>query len=132
MGKFMNVIYGDKFKSHLKHFPAIDQLKIKKFVEHIEQYGFEGLTGRNKSSDNVPTTHPNWRERVKYVQDNQLWHYHIGIPNYSSSEQGDYTSEYVLHYIKGENFIKIIDLSPHPPLILPSEEYLKSWLAFYL
>lgn len=48
----------------------------------------------------------------------------VGIPNYEKSEKGDYTSEYVLHYIKGDDFIKLVDLSAHPPLNLPSLEYL--------
>lgn len=72
----------------------------------------------------VPKNDPDWLNKVKYAQAYNLWHYHIGIPNYELSEKGDYTSEYVLHYIKGENFIKIVDLSAHPPLHLPSLDYL--------
>lgn len=120
----MKVRYGSKFKQNLKNFPVKDQLKIKKFVEHIEQFDFEGLQGRNKNSDNVPKDHPNWAERVTYAQKYKLWHYHIGIPCYIQSEHGDYVSEYVLHYIKENDYIILVDMSLHPPLQLPTPEYL--------
>lgn len=117
----MIVILGENFKKHFVNFPRQDRIKIFEFIEHIEQYGFDGLIGRNKASHNAPKDHPNWSERVKHAMDNNLWHYHIGIPHYELSEKGDYTSEYVLHYILGDDFIKIVEMSPHPPLILPDE-----------
>lgn len=117
----LRVDYGKVFAERLPHFPKEDKLKIANFIVHIKKFGFDGLQGRNKSSDNVPFNHPNWSERVKYAQKNNLWHYHIGIPHYELSEKGDYTSEYVLHYILGDDFIKIVDMSPHPPLRLPDE-----------
>lgn len=120
----MKVKYGSKFKQNLKNFPVKDQLKIKKFVEHIEQFDFKGLLGRNKPSHEVPTYNPNWSERVAYAQKYKLWHYHIGIPCYMQSEHGDYVSEYVLHYIKESDYIMLVDMSPHPPLELPKLEYL--------
>lgn len=63
----MNVDYSECFKQYLKNFPVNDQLKIKAFVEHIQQYGFDGLVGRNKSSDNVPKDDPNWSAKVSYA-----------------------------------------------------------------
>lgn len=120
----MRVIFGRKFAEYFPNFPKSDKEKIVAFANHIEQFGFDGLQGRNKSSDDVPVTHPNWSERIIYAKTHNLWHYHIGIPNYEKSEKGDYTSEYVLHYIKGDDFIKLVDLSAHPPLNLPSAEYL--------
>lgn len=120
----MNVLYGEKFRQHLKNFPKSDQLKIKAFVEYVEEFGFDGLQGRNKSSDDVPKAHPNWQKIVAYAQEHQLWHYHIGIPNHTLSDKGDMTSEYVPHYTKGDDFIKLVDLSAHPPLQLPTIDYL--------
>ena len=120
----MEVRFGQIFLKHFNNFPKADQIKIRAFAKHIEQFGFDGLQGRNKSSDDAPVTHPNWSERIIYAKTHNLWHYHIGIPNYEKSEKGDYTSEYVLHYIKGDDFIKLVDLSAHPPLNLPSLEYL--------
>ncbi|MFW2177973.1 MULTISPECIES: hypothetical protein [unclassified Moraxella] len=120
----MEVRFGQVFLQHFQNFPKSDQLKIKEFVNHVKSLGFEGLTGRNKSSDNVPTDNPDWSKIVAYAQKNQLWHYHIGIPSYVRSEKGDMTSEYVLHYVKGDDYIKLVDLSAHPPLKLPMESYL--------
>lgn len=118
----MKVLLGETFQKHFLRFPHSDQMKIFAFIAHVEQYGFAGLSGRNKPSHNVPTNHPNWLERVQHAQDNNLWHYHIGIPNYAQNNpHGDWTSEYVLHYVLGDDFIKIVDMSPHPPLILPDD-----------
>lgn len=120
----MKVRFGIKFGEHLANFPVSDQLKIKAFADHVETYGFEGLIGRNKSSDEVPTDDPNWLAKVKYAQKYKLWHFHIGIPNYKLSAKGDYTSEYLLHYMREADFIVLVDMSPHPPLNLPDESYL--------
>lgn len=120
----MRVIFGRKFAEYFPNFPQADKEKIVAFVNHIENFGFNGLQGRNKSSDQVPTHNPNWSERVNYAQKYKLWHYHIGIPCYVQSEHGDYVSEYVLHYIKENNYIMLVDMSPHPPLQLPQPEYL--------
>lgn len=48
----------------------------------------------------------------------------IGILNYEITQNGEYVSEYILHYIREENEIKLIALSYHPPFELPSEQYL--------
>lgn len=120
----MKVLYGEKFRQHLKNFPKADLLKILAFVNHVEQHGLIGLVGRNKSSDQVPTNHPNWLERVMYAKKYNLWHYHIGIPCYVG-DVGDMTSEYVLHYMLGDDQIVLVDLSAHPPLSSPSESYLQ-------
>lgn len=65
----MNVLYGEKFRQHLKNFPKSDQLKIKAFVEYVEEFGFDGLQGRNKSSDDVPKVHPNWQKIIATTHD---------------------------------------------------------------
>ena len=117
----MIVSYSDEFQKNLKNFPKADQLKIRYFIEHIETYGFDGLIGRNKSSDDVPTDHPNWCERVAYAQKHKLWHYHIGIPCYQTANNGEQVSEYILHYIREDNEIKLVTMSYHPPFALPTE-----------
>lgn len=121
----MKVILTPLFAQFLKNFPKDDRNKIRDFIEHVEQFGFDGLLGRNKSSDNVPTDDPNWSKKVSYAQKYKLWHYHIGIPDYRTSEKGDLVSEYVLHYIKNDDEIVLVELSPHPPLQLPSKDYLQ-------
>lgn len=120
----MEVKFGVKFQQHMANFPKADRLKLTRFIVHVETHGFDGLTGRNKSSDNVPSDDPNWLTKIKYAQTHCLWHYHIGIPQYRLSEHGDFTSEYVLHYILQDECIVLVDLSPHPPLALPDPTYL--------
>ena len=120
----MEVLYGQIFLKHFQRFPKNDKLKIAAFIVHVQEYGLVNLQGRNKPSDHVPTNDPNWLQKVKYAQQYNLWHYHIGIPCYTHCSYGNDTSEYVLHYIRGDGFIKLVALSPHPPLALPQPEYL--------
>lgn len=119
----MKVFFADIFSAQFVNFPKADQLKIAEFVFHVSQNGLTGLKGRNKPSHEVPTDDNEWRQKVKYAQDNQLWHYHIGIPSYTQSQKGDFTSEYVLHYILADDYIMLVDMSAHPPLELPKPEY---------
>lgn len=123
----IKVLFGSKIADELQYLPEKDLMKIWQFKEHIEIYGFENLAGRNKSSDDVPIDDPYWAEKVSKAQYHSLWHYHIGIPDYDTSKGfGDYTSEYILHYVKGDDFIRIVDFSSHPPFKLPSETYLQN------
>lgn len=106
----IKVVFGGKIQQELLNFLDSDLAIINAFVEHVEQSGFVGLAGRNKPSDEVPTDDPNWREKVKYAQAHNLWHYHIGIPDYADGVKGDKTSEYILHYIRDDRMIKIVDI----------------------
>lgn len=121
----MDIYFGKKFSQYLLNFPAKDQLKIKHFIDHVTQHGFDGLAGRNKSSDNVPFDNPNWLTNVRHAQQNKLWHYHIGIPTYETSANGDSTSEYILHYIRETDFIVLVAMSAHPPFELPDDSDLE-------
>ncbi|WP_071058475.1 hypothetical protein [Pelistega sp. MC2] len=121
----ISVFFGTLFLKEMKNFPQEDIIKIGDFARHVASSGFLGLPGKNKMSDNVPKNDPNWLYKVKYAQDYNLWHYHIGIPKYNNGNSGHLTSEYVLHYIKGDGYIKIVDMTAHPPMILPKIEYLK-------
>lgn len=97
------------------------QRAIALFVSHVEEYGLHGLQGRNKSSaDIAPTTKKNL-EKIRYAQKHCLWHYHLGVPYYLG-EQGDMTSQYVLHYSRYDEFIILIDVVSHPPFALPSTD----------
>ncbi|PID63920.1 MAG: hypothetical protein CR974_00730 [Gammaproteobacteria bacterium] len=106
------------------NFPESDLDIIAAFIEHLKQHGFAGLVGRNKASHEVPKDDPDWREKVAYAQQHNLWHYHIGIPEYQITASGDNVSEYILHYIKGDGWIKIVDFNRHPPFRLPAVDCL--------
>lgn len=97
------------------------QQAIAKFVEHVEQHGLCGLPGRNKSS--APQNPHTKKELANFAhtQKHCLWHYHIGIPQYVGDE-GDKTSEYILHYQRFDDKIVLLELSAHPPFKLPDVE----------
>lgn len=44
------------FQKHYATFPSKDRLKIAQFIHHLENFGFDGLKGRNKSSADVPVS----------------------------------------------------------------------------
>ena len=122
----LTIEYGLLFRKEFANFPAKDQEAIAKFIEHILKFGFTNLEGRNKSSDNVHKDDPYFAQKVQYARENHLWHYHIGILAFDLSKPfGDRTSEYVLHYQRLSDRIKIVDYSAHPPFNLPSASYLK-------
>lgn len=114
------------FEKHYQNFPQRDKEQIAKFVVHILSHGFEGLEGRNKQSDDVPFSDPDFVRKVEYAANNHLWHYHIGIIRYDLTKPyGERTSEYILHYQRLGDVVKIVDYSPHPPFQLPTENYLE-------
>ncbi|AGO16390.1 putative phage associated protein [Glaesserella parasuis ZJ0906] len=49
----LTIEYGSLFRKEFANFPVKDQDAIVEFVEHIQNFGFTNLEGRNKSSDNV-------------------------------------------------------------------------------
>ena len=122
----MEVTLGELFSKELMNFPQSDRLLIHKFIWHIQHFGFTNLEGRNKSSNNVHKDDPYFAQKVKYAQEHHLWHYHIGILAFDLSKPfGDRTSEYILHYQRFNDRIKIVDYSAHPPFNLPTIPYLK-------
>jgi hypothetical protein len=121
----MIVRLGDEFSKEVKNFPKEDRSKILEFIAHVQQHGFNGLKGRNKPSHNVDKNDTDFADKVRYAIENKLHHYHIGIPDYTQSPNGDMTSEYILHYVLVcDNEIKIVDMDSHPPFKMPSEKYL--------
>ncbi len=123
-GYKVEVTTSNDFKIKFPNFPKSDKEKILAFITHIKQFGLNGLIGRNKSSDNVPKNDPNWTAKVKYAQKHHLWHYHIGIPNYETATNGEQVSEYILHYQRFDNEIRLVSMSYHPPFELPTENEL--------
>lgn len=114
------------FEKHYQNFPQRDKEYIARFIAHILTQGFSGLEGRNKQSDDVLFSDPDFVKKVEYATNNHLWHYHIGILQYDLTKPyGDRTSEYILHYQRLGEVVKIVDYSPHPPFQLPTENYLE-------
>lgn len=121
----MIVKLGDEFAKQLKNYPREDKSKIHEFIIHAQQHGFNGLKGRNKPSHDVDKNDSNFVAKVRYAIKHKLHHYHIGIPTYTQSPTGDFTSEYILHYVRvNDDEIRIVDMDSHPPFKMPSEKYL--------
>ncbi|WGE31384.1 hypothetical protein NYR60_05780 [Actinobacillus genomosp. 2] len=68
----LKVELGQLFSKEMKNYPQKDRLLINKFIIHIQQFGFVGLEGRNKNSDNVDKDAPYFSQKVKYAQENAL------------------------------------------------------------
>lgn len=57
---------GIKFSKEFNNYPQSDQMKIAKFIFHINKHGFDDkLEGRNKCSDDVPRDDPFFLEKIK-------------------------------------------------------------------
>ncbi|MDH2927888.1 hypothetical protein [Lonepinella koalarum] len=122
----LQVEFATQFKHEFKNLPTADKDKITHFVEHILTNGFIGLEGKNKSSNDVNFNDANYVSKIEYARKYRLWHYHIGIIQYDLTKPyGRRTSEYVLHYQRLVNMVRIVDLSAHPPFRLPTKDYLK-------
>lgn len=126
----MKVSYGVEFARILVHLGKVDREKVRVFEEHVIQHGLAGLPGRNKNSNSVSTKDHNFVELVKFAQQYNLWHYHIGIPKYDTAVPGDQTSEYIIHYQLLDDEVHLVDFDSHSkknPFKFPKPEHLRSF-----
>lgn len=118
--------FGDLFLQQFKHFPEQDQAAIKAFIAHLKTQGFNELQGRNKPSWDVDPKDDDFMNKVTFARENNLHHYHIGVPTYEPSGNG-LTSRYFVHYSLLETeegwMVKIVDYGEHP-FTLPKPQYL--------
>lgn len=119
----MKVIFANWLSANFLNFDTELQLKITEFAVHVEQHGLKGLQGRNKSSAIANPHTKRQKAQFAFAQKHCLWHYHIGIPEYIG-EFGDMTSQMILHYIRYNEFIVLVDITEHPPFSLPTTERL--------
>lgn len=117
----MNVTFSANFQAQFPTLTDTDKQAILAFVRYVEQHGLKGLVGRNKSSAPANPHTKKERANFEYAQKYCLWHYHIGIPHYIGND-GDKTSEYILHYQRFDDRIVLLELSAHPPFTLPMVE----------
>lgn len=119
----MRVIFANWLTQNFSLLDDAVRLAIAEFAVHVEQQGLRGLKGRNKSSA-VPSTTKKGIERFKFAQKHCLWHYHLGVPKYVEQSDGDFTSKMIVHYIRFDEFIVLVDITEHPPFNLPATEKL--------
>jgi hypothetical protein len=80
--------------------------------------GFAGLQGRNKPSWVLPRRIKDKQAKKQFAKSFNLHHYHIGVPSYSSSNDG-LVSDYYLHYqllttAQGVE-VRIVGIGTHTP-----------------
>ncbi|WP_410471925.1 hypothetical protein ACGTJS_09815 [Faucicola mancuniensis] len=119
----MNIKFATILESQLSQLDETIQKAIFDFANHVETHGFKSLKGRNKSSA-IESTTKKGMARFKTAQKHCLWHYHIGLPEYVEQANGEFTSEMVLHYMRLNDCVVLVDVATHPPFNLPSDEKL--------
>ena len=108
-----------EFAENFARFPKADQLKIAVFQTQFESYGFSNFSNYpgkiSMSWGGLSPSNPLYQ----FAKGNDLWHYHIGIPTFTPSISGKYsTSDWLLHFqwpnwMKNGAHIHIVDLLPH-------------------
>lgn len=104
-----------QFAKEFAVFAPDQQMAVASFVSTYQSHGLDDQTkfpGRiSPSWHNLPTNHPNH----KYTLENELWHYHVGLPMYSGSGQWGRVSDWLLHFQwpgRGPH-ISLVDLYQH-------------------
>ncbi|MEQ1977196.1 hypothetical protein [Xenorhabdus sp. SGI240] len=125
--------FGRCFAQEFKNFDELQQNKILDFIEIYETNGLSMgslscYPGKvTYSWKNLDINDPNYR----YTKDNNLWHYHIGLPEYVTRHNKYSTSDWVLHFQwkEGSSHISIVDVYSHytkdGKFYLPPEKYLQ-------
>ncbi|ENW85180.1 hypothetical protein F908_00079 [Acinetobacter sp. NIPH 284] len=108
--------FGKQFAVEFGNYPENQQDKILDFTDVYEKYGlndFSKYQGKiSQSWRGIDKTHPIY----DYAYSNNLWHYHIGIPEYVKSKYNNYlTSDMILHFQwkNRSNHIFIADITWH-------------------
>lgn len=105
----------NQFQTEFDNFPEDQQDKIIEFTDLYEVHGlndFDVYEGKIAPSWSGADIDPDVHE---YAKSNELWHYHIGIPEYREVHSKYKTSEWALHFQwpnKG-NHIILVDLYTH-------------------
>jgi len=128
----MRVIYSKWFKENqLDNLRQGFKLKIVDFMAAAATNSLAKLPGRNKKSNDANTENTNFVKLAEYANEYNLWHYHLGIPNYSKSKDGDLTSNWVLHYrYVNKETIEIVYVGDHNPFSLPTKSMMDITEAF--
>jgi len=106
-----------------------DKKALHAFISHVQKNGIENLPGKLKPSWNIPSSDDDYENKVSFTRTFNIWHYHIGRPEYEKSLHGNYLTSDEVIFIKRfdpkPNKIRVVGWSSHP-LELPTEEDLKT------
>ena len=109
------VSFSKLFAANFAQFTESDQDKVLDFTEKFEEHGladFANYPGKvSKSWANIDQSDANY----VYAKANNLWHYHVGIPHYTTRHGKYQTSDWVLHFQweYGTPHIHIVDMHYH-------------------
>ena len=108
--------FGKQFAVQFGRYPEDQQDKILDFTDVYEQ---NGLSDFSKFQGKIS---PSWRGIDKtdpiydFTYSNNLWHYHIGMPDYVKSKYNNYsTSDMILHFQRKDHIkhIRLLDITWH-------------------
>lgn len=125
------VSFNKLFAKQFEQFDTKAQDCILDFVEQFERCGLDDFTNYEgkiaPSWSNLATDNP----KYVYAKGNDLWHYHIGLPEYTQRHDKYKTSDWVLHFQwqpKGTE-LNLVDMCYHytcdGEFYLPDESYLE-------
>lgn len=118
-GKTFNNYYAKSYSE--KTLDLIDD-----FLDHYEVYGLGGWKGKISPSNRVPLNYENRNELIKKANHYNLWHVHIGDPQWEVPSHGKFlTSEWVIQFRRLGHKIVLLELSWHNPMYLPNDEILE-------
>ncbi|EMX1259838.1 MULTISPECIES: hypothetical protein [Klebsiella pneumoniae complex] len=131
MTQHFTTSFGKLFAKEFGNFTESDQDKVLDFTEQFERCGlrdFSCYQGKISASwSNLDETDANYI----YAKDNDLWHYHVGLPEYVQRHPKYYTSDWVVHFqwVERGNHIHLVDMCYHytydGQFYLPKPEYLE-------
>lgn len=103
------------FKSLLLSKTRKEQESIIDFVNDLKKYGLDSFSRyAGKFADTSNNLSP---EDISflYVKENNLWHYHIGHPNYRQLHSKYQTSDWIVHFVWNKSLkeVKLVDYTPH-------------------
>lgn len=104
-----------QFAREFQVFPVYQQTAITSFITTYQAHGLDNQTkfqGRvSPSWHNLPPNHPDYQ----YAYANDLWHYHLGLPEYNGSQQWGRVSDWLLHFQWKERgpHISLVDVYHH-------------------
>lgn len=105
--------YGPQWGREFPNYQADQKRQIALFVQTFQAYGLDQTQHQGRISPswmNVPKTD----SRYAYTTTNWLWHYHLGLPQYTKAMGGDVSDE-LLHFqwVYKSQHVDLIEVSRH-------------------
>ncbi|MBB1485905.1 hypothetical protein [Oceanospirillum sediminis] len=130
MNAVVQVDFSDQFSIEYSRFDLDQRKMVLQFIALVQQHGLQDF------SIFPGKVTPSWKnaspDDEAYARFHELWHYHVGYPEYEEKEHGLYmVSDWLLHFQwkKDEERIILVDMYEHwkadGSFYLPPEKYLE-------